>query len=71
MNTEKDDDGDDDRRVYLYELIALHRKAYEDAIKPYVEELVRMEALRPPACYLVPTEATQSLLFLRPQGSTP
>lgn len=65
MNTEKDNN----RRAYLYALLVLNRKMYEDAIKPIVEELAHMEAMRPPVC-LVPTEVAQNIPFLRPQGST-
>lgn len=58
------------RRAYLHELLALHRREFEKiVIKPTIDELVLLEAMRTPA-RLVTIELAQELPFPPPQGVT-
>lgn len=57
------------RRAYLHELLALHRREYEKTVKPIIDELAHLEALRTPA-RLVPIEFAQNLPFPPPQEVT-
>lgn len=42
-----DDEKLDEMERQIHEVIRHHREAYEHAIKPYIDQLVRIQSLRP------------------------
>jgi hypothetical protein len=45
----------------IHEQIRFHREQYELAVKPLVERLAQIEAMRPPRAFFIPADSWRSL----------